>query len=561
MKRTIIIAVVCLTLGLLVWVFAQQPPSAPVDLSLLTPAGPLLYLEAKDFGSLLRDWNGSQEKQLWLASDDFQVFSRSRLFLKLQQAQTEFATAAGLPPNMDLLNNVAGSQSAIAIYDIGKLEFLYITRLSSDRFAGGALWKLRGNYQLRQSSGIDYYVKTDPTTKRFAGFAVAKDFVILATREDVLAGALSLVSGQIGPNISGESWFAKAAAEAQTRGELRMVMNFDKLSKSPHFRSYWVQQNITELKQYSSAIADAGRAAGELRENRVLIRGAEITPAWNEAAVAEVSRFAPASAGIYRAWASPTSAQTFELIRKKLLDPRPAAPPVATTAPVVALGNGAVGDEADLETRIDEPTLETGDKTIGVELQRLLDSTRLEAMLAVGSSRVQQDGVFVGTDSAIALLADSDWNLATTRDAISSALAGRLSTGQIGLQWQNRGLYSELDGLASLALATRGRTLVIASNRTLLEEMLAAGSQQPKNPPARYAAAYRHSKELPNFVKMMRLIDYPLAKDAGQNPPEPAFFSGNIASLGQALARIDSESIVVHDTGAKVTESVVYRMK
>ena len=252
---------------LLVWMFAQAPASAPPELARLVPAGPLLYIEAKDFGALLTDWKGSEEKRLWLESDNFQVFSRSRLYLKLQQAQTEFAAAAGVPPDMDLLANVAGGQSALAIYDIGKLEFLYITRLSSDRFAGGALWKTRGNYQPRQSSGIDYYIKTDPASKRVAAFAAAKDYVVLATREDVLAGALALIAGQAGSSVAGEQWFDKSVREAKAPGELRMVMDLDKLTRSPHFRSYWIQRNITDLRQYSAAIVDAGRSSGELHES------------------------------------------------------------------------------------------------------------------------------------------------------------------------------------------------------------------------------------------------------------------------------------------------------
>ena len=60
---------------------------------------------------------------------------------------------------------------------------------------------------------------------------------------------------------------------------------------------------------------------------------------------------------------------------------------------------------------------------------------------------------------------------------------------------------------------------------------------------------------------MMRLIDNPLAKQTTGDSPEPAFFSGNIASLGQALSRIGSESIVVHDTGSIVTQNVVYKLK
>jgi hypothetical protein len=538
------------SLLLLVWAFAQAPTPAPVDLARVVPPGPLLYLEAKDFGGLLRDWNGSQEKQVWLGSDNFQVFSRSRLYLKLQQAQTEFAAAAGLPPNMDLLANAAGGQTALAIYDIGKLEFLYVTRMPSDRFAAGALWKSRGNYQPRQSAGIDYYVKTDPASRRVAAFAVSKDYVVLATREDLLASTLSLISGQAGSSIGGEPWFDRTVKEAKSPGELRMVLNFDKLSKSPHFRSYWIQQNITELKQYTAAISDAGRAGGELRENRVLFRGVEIAPEWNESAVSEIARLAPASAGIYRAWASPTAEQAFELIRRKLLEPRPESQVPSKTAPVVALGDGAVGSETDLETRIDEPPLQTGDQPVGAELRKVLDAAKLSAMLNVGATRVQTDGVFVGIDSAVALMAESNWNSAAVRDAVAAAMSKLLSID-----------HSDLEGLAPFAIGVNGRMLVLANRKELLDAMLAGLSSQAVGPGARYAAAYRHTREFPNFVKLMRLIDNPLNKESSPDPSEPAFFSGNMASLGRTLARVDSESITVHDTGAIVTQNLVYKLK
>jgi hypothetical protein len=54
---------------------------------------------------------------------------------------------------------------------------------------------------------------------------------------------------------------------------------------------------------------------------------------------------------------------------------------------------------------------------------------------------------------------------------------------------------------------------------------------------------------------MTRLIDNPLKADG------PAFFSGNIASLGRTLGRLDSAAIAVHDTGSVVSQELSYRWK
>ena len=75
---------------------------------------------------------------------------------------------------------------------------------------------------------------------------------------------------------------------------------------------------------------------------------------------------------------------------------------------------------------------------------------------------------------------------------------------------------------------------------------------------ASYTAGWRHARELPNFERMTTLIDFPqTTAEAGAEPP---FFSSNIASLGRALKRVDAATIVVHDTGAMLRESVAYKL-
>ena len=104
-------------------------PQAPgTSLSRYLPAGALLYLHAKNFSALLSEWSVSPEKTQWLQSDNYHVFSESRLFLRLQEVKDRFAAIAGLPPDMNLAGQIAGTESALALYDIGKLQFLYITR-------------------------------------------------------------------------------------------------------------------------------------------------------------------------------------------------------------------------------------------------------------------------------------------------------------------------------------------------------------------------------------------------------------------------------------------------
>ena len=207
------------------WAWAQP---APQPLEALVPAGALVYLEARDFGALLRDWDASAEKRTWLASSNYSVFSRSHLLLRFGDAQTEFAAAAGIPPDYALLNSVAGTNSVFAVYDIGKLEFLYITRLPSARALNTALWRGRGTYQTRRAAGVDYYVKT--ASGRSAAFAYAGDLLLLATRESALAGALELLARQNRPALTGEPWFVQstAAAEPGVR-DLRLAYNLERL--------------------------------------------------------------------------------------------------------------------------------------------------------------------------------------------------------------------------------------------------------------------------------------------------------------------------------------------
>ena len=91
MKRVILVLVMITVISCIALGVFRADAAQDVSFSKYMPAGPLLYIEAKDFSSLLSEWNSSHEKHTWGNSSNYEVFSRSRLFLRLKGAGDQFA--------------------------------------------------------------------------------------------------------------------------------------------------------------------------------------------------------------------------------------------------------------------------------------------------------------------------------------------------------------------------------------------------------------------------------------------------------------------------------------
>jgi hypothetical protein len=527
----------------------------------ITPEGAMLYIESKDFSALLKDWNGSAERAQWLKSDDYRVFSNSRLFLRLGQAQDQFAAAAGLPPNLQFLTEATGKESAVALYDIGNLEFLYISRLSSENFLQSKLWQLRSKFQPRTAAGKQFYARKDEESGRGVAFAVADDYLVLATREDLVAGALELMSGSKGRNLRQEGWYAQAlAAGAKTPGDLRMVMNLERLAVTPHFRTYWIQRNITEMQSYASAISDLYREGMVYREERVIIsknQGDEDALAQSAQAVSSLLGSVPKDSGFYQAGAT-DARQSLALLRQKILSPQVGMVTTDKLAPQIQLTSGASGSSFDLETRIDvEPASQGTGQDPAEALLQELDKAKPQAALTVQSTRKNNDGVLIGIPTVVAIAGANDWDIPALQRAVQQMIAPAMTASNLGLQWREAkesGGYYELDGLNPVKMAVRGKTVYFANDAALLGAVLHT-REQPLSQPALYAAGFRHAREREEFYKLTSLLD----QNARSTESEPQFFSQNAASLSRTLSKLESEQVVTRQTKDKIQQTVTYR--
>ncbi len=558
-RRAIGMAAAVAVLPVAVWLGAQAVAPRKAFAEIL-PANALLCVEAKNLGSLLADWNASAEKKTWLGSGTYQSYVRSKLALRLEELQKAYADGIGVNPNALLLENIAGGESAVAVYDIGKLEILYATRLPAARLADNLLMQGKSKFQARNAGGQTYYVKS--TGDGTVAFAVAAgDLLIAGTREDLVAGSLQLLAGQQGRlAMKGERWYSAATgAAAPGVPDLRLVVNLERTVRTPHFRSYWIQQNITDLKQYVASVSDLTFTQGEWTERRVLLRAEAAAGPVDEAGVGQLARVVPADAGFYQAWAKPERTEV-EALLQAMVVPRAvrgaAVNPLEERAPGESSYETA-GSEQDLDQRVDveEPGLpsDAGGSALPVAT---LAAARVEAIAKVGASRMAADGVFVGVDSALLLLGSKNWDENAVKNAVLASAQQAWTTGT--LTWNRRGAAVwELSGLAPMQVWIDGKVLLLANSAALADRV--AAKRGGVTASGASIAGYRHGAENANYARMMRLIDTPQIPTGDARAP--MLFSENLAGIGRILGRVDSVSMETKDDGAMVRQVVVYRRR
>jgi len=561
MKRIVAAALMVLSLLGLGWAAYETAAPLGPELSHFIPPGALLYLEAKDFSSLLSDWHKSSEKEKWLKSRNYDVFEKSRLLLRLKDTGEEFSSAAGVPANANLLGQVAGKQAALALYDIGKLQFLYITRLSSTDATQSLLWQSRSKFETRSVGNVSFFYRSDPDSGREVAFAITGDYLLLSTREDLMAGALQLISGAKTNSMEKESWWERPVREAGAPGDLRMVVDLEKIVPSPYFRSYWVQRNIGDMKQYSTAVSDLTRSGGEFREERVLLKkdpAAQNSSAEKGSfAVAELLRLVPADTGYYEARANPNPKDSLDLLTVKILAPHLGPAAVEKLAPRVQLGNGEIGSNSDFETRIDEaPSQNRVSRDNRTALENAFSLHEVLARLQIQGTERDEREFFVRIHSAVAFESETNWDEQEIHSALAEFVRPGFTTGQLGVEWKTASGYSTLNGLWPLSVAVRGKYLIISDNAALLNRVLANLNRKVAEP-AVFAAGFDHQAERKSFLTLTGLLD---AGRRSAGPGEsPEFFSENIASLSFVLEDVISEKIVIRDAADRQRQTVTYR--
>jgi hypothetical protein len=135
-----------------------------------------------------------------------------------------------------------------------------------------------------------------------------------------------------------------------------------------------------------------------------------------------------------------------------------------------------------------------------------------------------------------------------------------LTASELGVGWRQESGYDQLDGLWPLAIAVRGKYLLVSDAPSLMESMLSNFNRKSDRKAAELLAGFNHQHEQSNFIRFANLVDRPnIGVAYGQNSEkQPQFFSGNMASLSSTLSAVSAERIEVRSDGGKVRQTVIY---
>jgi len=569
MKKLPWISAAILSLAALAWMQVSQAANPP--LATLMPAGPMIYLEAKDFHGLLDEWNRSGVKKSWLTSANYKVFANSNLLQKLDGLYREYGAVAGFLPGLPGTIEIAGRESALGLYDLREQHFVYITRVDESQLTKSQLWRLREKFTTREASGIPFYLKRNDASNRTVAFAFTNGWLVLATRDDLMANTLALIAHHPAQSLSEEPWFAAALPQAGNPGELRMALNIQALTADDRFRSYWIQRNISKLKPFNAAIADMQRTSGEIAENRIFVRAPEqqATPPPDTAldAAAALRAFSPPDAALIKAWAAPEPDFVEQLIETKLLNPQTQPANPWEYAPQAADTDETAGTEQELETRIDEPSLaaDVSGKLNAATLKTLIAKAAPDAVLQIQTSAAA--GRFIRTPAVLVLSAPAAWDPTPVRESLAAAVESLWSTSRLGVRFQpvtlGRHNAEQLNGLASLLFAIDGKHLFLANDAALLQATLDRIGIQPFPRGPAYAAEFRHSRERSDYLRIMQALDFGGKPQTfffnPQGNSTPHFVSENLQSLSDALNFVKTISVVQTETPQVEKQRVVYR--
>ncbi|HMW00366.1 MAG TPA: hypothetical protein PKE58_09480 [Acidobacteriota bacterium] len=271
-----LVLVLIVSLGLFGSAQSARGKASPFELANALPRGAFVYGQFQDLPEFIKRWNESGLKARYQESVNYQQFQKRHLGLKLMERYVEFNSALGFELDSMTMSNSAEKKAAFAVYDIGRMEMVFVAPMSDEKIAATQFFSNQDRFEPTElPDGTTCYsleVEADRgRQKQKMVFAAVKGKFILATSEQLMLRTLANLRGKSqADRLSAEPAFQKLTREAKPHFFTAWV-DQNQLNSDWYFRHYWVQGNVAELKSFEAGLFDLELAETEWVEHRVFL--------------------------------------------------------------------------------------------------------------------------------------------------------------------------------------------------------------------------------------------------------------------------------------------------
>jgi hypothetical protein len=617
MKITRAIVVVALVVAAL-WHSSDGQPQRPVAEQLrlagAIPRGALVYVQARDLSALMKAWTASTVRNKFYASPSYTAFSKSRVFLKFQDRRGDFEKALGFGVDESRLTELAGGASAVAIYDIGKLEMIFVTELPREKALMTTMFKQLAQFQERSSDSGIYYAKDVQTdggrlSQQFC-FAHAGGKLIVTTAEGLMIRALASVKTNGADSLLGDVMAIADQAKGFAAHDLTIWLDQARLNRDRLFNSYWIHHNANkELGGIESGLLDLRITAQGVTEQRYFKMGAgqktSEGASLNGNQAAALLKFAPADAQLVEVHPQIRAEDLADTVANALFGKLPTAEPsrpeaVARSTSSDDEGGGRVERYSHLDARFDvdvddeqapsrggsvparKARSEVSAQTASTSFVATITKLAPVAVCELTRSKADPDRPFVHFERAVVIEMKSE--AALDRAALEHAIIEEMQARFVVAGVDPRFGWQDDTGVRVLgqsllekgaAYVVAGKYLVLASSKPFaasIAQAAAATTEAPRIDGAlSFYALVRIADARPVFDKLMAKLDGKVAEPPApktkkadqeeesedQSASDIKFFSDNLSSLISATTIRDLR-LRREASGQLIVERLVY---
>lgn len=584
-----------------------RPVNEQLKLAGVMPRGALLYVQARDMSALMKTWMASTVRDKFYKSASFDAFSKSRIWLKFASRKDDFEKALGFGLDESRFAELAGGASAISIYDIGKIEMVFVTEVPRERAVATVMFQKLGNFQERSSDSGPYYAR-DITTdggqlnQQFC-FAYSNGKLIVTTTEGLMIRALGNAKAAGADSLFADVMATAEQAKGFTSHEVSLWLDQTRLNRSRHFDSYWIHHNVSgseSLANIESGLLDLRITPQGMTEQRWFKMGAgaggDVASITGNQASAFL-KFAPADAQLVEVHAGSTGerlvASVSDALFGKLPTEAPTRPEIPDNTHSSSNEDGARTERysrLDARFDIDIDDEQAPNRNPGSQAVRPKNNSNsqpatsaLAPVLAILSpsgycelarSKAEQGKPFVHFERALVVEMKSETAIDRTalERAITDEMRARFVVAGIDprLAWQDEAAVRYLAQALlekGAAYSVSGRYLVLASSKEFARDIIQAAAAQSGaakiDGTVQFYALVRVADAKPVFDKLMSKLDGKEEQTKGdteeteEGAKEIKFFSENLSSL---ISATSVREIIVHRNMSATTmmERVVY---